>query len=218
MKKIYLFACMVLAIHSMIAFDSRKVFNVKDRESQYLFLEKNFYTDVYAAKNSLWKHIQISIPVVCGVFAGYKYATWTETEVAKELKDSLTAKNLYCTAAALSATIVGIESLQCYIHHYIHRQALAKFLQNWDANRPYTPQELHHVFDALVAIMDIKGNEIVLAQASEIIEVIQFIVMRHFTARYDKVLSIQAIDNLTSTKTILEIIKNSIDINKNFIA
>jgi hypothetical protein len=91
-------------------------------------------------------------------------------------------------------------------------------MKNWNNNRPYTPFEYHHIFDALESIMDMHGEEAVLQHANEIVDNMQFMIMRHFTSRYEAALQIEAIDNMGTTQSILDIIKSSLDVKSSLIA
>lgn len=243
-KQLYVLACITLSMTSLTAFDSRKVFNHKDRESQFMFLEKAFITDVYGDIQNIWTHLQALVPAACAAIAGYHYCNTKDSEIdayrnilekfdATEVKrqidiNALTKANdeknptidptVYLAIATISATIVGIQGLQCYINYYTHRQTVANFMKSWNLNRPYTPVEYHHVFDALASIMDMHGDEAVLAHATEIVDIMQFMIMRHFTSRYEAALQIEAIDNMGTTQSILDCIKASFDVKSNLIA
>ena len=233
-KQLCILACITLTMNSLIAFDSKKAFNAKDSESQYMFLEKTFITDIYEEIDNTWKHLQAIIPATCAAIATYKYLNLPEqyspmyrnignldgAEVKRRLdikaledKDnSNIIQSLYLAAATISVAVVGIQGLQCYINYYTNRQAVANFLKNWNTNRAFTPQEFHHIFDTLQSVMEINGDEAVLKHATEIVGLMQFMIMRHFTDRYNAALSMQAVDNMSDTKSMLDLIKSALDI------
>lgn len=214
-KQLYLLACITMSINSLIAFDNKKMLNFKDSESQFMFLEKNFITDVYAEKNAILTHMKAFVPAACAAMAGYKYWMISSNEQKQEaVKQPIHSADIYLATAAISATILGTQMLQCYINSYVNRNIVKKFMHSWSTNRPYTPQEFHHVFDALNIIMEINGDDAVVDHATEIVEIMQFILMRHFGSRYQAALALVAVENLSNTKYILDIIKTSLDINK----
>ena len=125
------------------------------------------------------------------------------------IKDLLHVENIYLTIATAATTIFAAQSLQCYLNYHFNRQIVEDFLQDWDRNRSLTPHQFHHIFDALTNIMDINGDETVLKHANEIVDLMQSAIMRHFEKRYESALKIQAINNLSDTKSILDILKTA---------
>ena len=127
------------------------------------------------------------------------------------LKDLLDVKNVYLIGGTIATAMFASKALECYLNYHCNRHVVENFLKNWERNRSLTPHEFHHVFDALVDVMDINGDEAVLAHANEIVDIMQSMVMRHFEKRYEKVLTIQTLNNLGETKAILDVLKTAID-------
>ena len=124
-------------------------------------------------------------------------------------------KNVYLIGGTVAATMFISNALDCYLNNYYNRKTVENFLNHWNRNRSLTPHQFHHAFDALVDIMDINGDEAVLEHANEIVYIMQSMVMHHFEKRYEKVLTIQACNNLGETKAILDVLKAAIDTAKN---
>lgn len=216
-KKLQLLALLMVTMHGLTAFDGRKMFNDKEPESQWAFLERTFIVDAHAEKQEIWKNMQAYLPAACATIATYAYLNLTGDEATKDIsKNALNSKNACLITAIVSAGICGTQIIQRYMNHTINRQIVTHFLQNWSTNRSLTPEQFHHTFDALAAIMDIHGDEVVLENSNEIVELMQFMIMRHFDKRYENVLKMQAVNNIGDAKTILDVISGSIGVAKNF--
>jgi len=59
--------------------------------------------------------------------------------------------------------------------------------------------------------MDINGDKAVLDHANEIVDIMQSMIMRHFEKRYETALKIQSVNHLSTTKSIIDILKAAID-------
>lgn len=208
-KKLQLFTLFMVTMHSLTAFDNRKMFNTT---TQWDFLEKTFIVDAHTNKQEVSECIQTYLPVLCCGAASYKYINTPETCNAEKkdfIKDLLNPKNLYLVSAVLSAGIACSQVIQYYMNHYVNRQVVADFLHNWSSNKTLTPAEFCDAFEALASIMDVNGDEAVLQHATEIVDIMQFMIMRHFDKRYEGVLKAQAINNIGDAKSILDLLKTS---------
>ena|GEM_PF-2397436 len=215
--KMQILTLFILTMNSITAFDSRKMFNDKEPESQWAFLERTFIVNAHTEKQRVTNELQTYTPAICAVITSYLYMNLTGDEASKDIsKNALNSKNACLITAIISSGIFGTQMLQRYMNHSVNRQIMTDFLHNWTTNRNLTPQQFHHTFDALSAIMDINGDEVVLDNATEIVNLIQFMIMRHFDKRYENVLKIQAANNIGDAKNILDVITGSIGIAKNF--
>ena len=208
-KQLYIFTFAIAMMTTVNAFDQLTMFDETNEESKWAVIEKVFITDINEAKQSFWKHL--SGVAVSTLIAGGAYQTYNANPEAKFMDSLQLSRNFYCLGTLAMGGLLATQTIQCHLSNQTNRNAVTKFFGNWDKNQFYTPAALKEAFDIIAETMELEGNEATLKNADEIIDTIQFIIMRHFEKRYEKVLQFTAATALSDTKTAGEILKNAVE-------
>jgi len=221
-KQFFILSCALSIACNTTAFDQRYFFDTTD---SWTYLEKIFITDIYNAKNAFWSKTTSIIPLVSAVISATQYYNHQQdfkNELTPKnkfvIKNLMTAENLYFTGMIVSAGIVAQQFATSYAHSQVNRQAVDDFFSNWEINSLYTPDEFQDAFFMIAEIMEFQGKEAILEHADEIVETIQFLIIRHFESRYKKLLEIESCNALGDFKASTEIFKNIIGTAKDLAA
>ncbi|MBV8660682.1 MAG: hypothetical protein JO129_00875 [Candidatus Dependentiae bacterium] len=204
----FAFAMASNIIATNLAFDEHTLFKQADEKAQWSFVEKKFITDIAASKQLTWTHVSNVIPAAVLIGTGIDFMEQKDLTVKIDL---LTKVNIYKISMLLASTLMATQFTECIISHRANRAAIQDFFSHWDQNKNYVPAELFEAFQLIADTMESEGEEVILKSANEIIDAIQFIVTRHFDARYKNILEIKAANALADVKTFGEIIKNTIE-------
>ncbi|MDP3788329.1 MAG: hypothetical protein Q8Q60_03380 [Candidatus Chromulinivorax sp.] len=213
-KQLFIFGFAVAMVTNAMAFDERSMFDETQEESKWTFVEKAFITAPAEYKKAVWAHVESAvtglIAVTAATVCGSLYF-YNNDQFNNQLKDTLSIGNVSGGAALAATALSAKSSLECYLANQAHRNAVENFFNNWEQNQYFVPAELQDAFDAIAEMIDIESQDAVLNHANEIVNTIQFIVMRHFGDRYKAVLTATAVNSLVDTKTAGEILKNAIE-------
>jgi len=211
-KQLCLFSFLVGMATFTTAFDERSFFDETNNDAKWEFVEKKFITDIADSKQFVWQHITPWIlGSIASVAAWQSYQTSIKENNTDFVKSMLQTSNVYFITSTAAATILATQGFQCFLSNYANRQAIEEFFVNWDENATYTPKELTEAFDMIAETLELQGKEAVLEHADEIVDMIQFVTMRHFKDRYKNILEYKASNALADTKTLGEIIKISLE-------
>ena len=213
-KQLYIFSFALAMMSSINAFNELTLFDEADQKSKWAFVEKKFITDIYKSKKIVWEYVSATALATTIGFAACKYA-YIPAGNEDFINTLRQQKNVYSMLGLGSAAMFINQGFDAYLTTYANRNAVANFFGNWDKNQFYTPAELEDAFDIIAEMMELQGQEAVLENADDIVDTINFIVMRHFDARYKSVLDAKSRDALSDTKTITEAFKNLFDGAKN---
>lgn len=211
-KQLYIFSLMMVMINNVTAFNELTVFDETNEESNWMFIEKKFITDIHAEKKSFWTHLSTIIPAAAIAFSGYQYFQITNDNENKDfIQTLLKPQNIYSITSLAATSLLITQYLECKLSAQANRNAVENFFNNWDQNQFYIPEELEEAFDAIAETIELQGQEAVLEHADEIVDAIQFITTRKLSSRYSKSLEITACNALGNAKTIGEILKNAVE-------
>lgn len=215
-KQLFVFSFMIAMMSNVIAFDERSMFDETSEASKWTFVENKFITKIANEKSTTWAHIGAA---TTGTFAVGAAGTWLfllNGHRDSKLTDYMFSTGNVCAGAGtLAAGTWVIQALECYISARANHNAVEDFFANWDENQFFIPAELQNAFDTIAETIELEGKDAVLKNASEIVDMIQFHVMRHFEGRYKGMLDLKAYDGLnTDAKTISGIIKNVVATSK----
>jgi hypothetical protein len=192
-------------------FDELSLFDITNEQSKWVFIEKKFITDVYAATKMTWSHLLATIPAAFAGFAGYKYMTIADQKKEDDtIKNLLKMDNIYLVGGTLAAGMVAAQYLDSYLIAQANRTALTNFFDNWDKNKFYVPVDLLPYFTMIAQRIENQGLDIVLQDAKKIVDDIKFKVTRQLESRYKKLLEFEAYNSTSDAKTVSEIFKNFI--------
>ncbi|AXK60995.1 hypothetical protein [Candidatus Chromulinivorax destructor] len=222
-KQLYLIAVITASLNTLTAFDTRTVFDPSNRDSQYMFLEKMYITNVYTQRNNIWTHLKTIIPATCALAAYVNYCGICSEQLAQELmaEHPIKKPKVQSNFASICLVFAGLCTATCahqiaynFIDVYVAHNAVCDFVKNWKINQIYTPHEFHDFFNALAIKMENEGEHAITSQAHEIVEIMQFMVMRYFATRYQGAMALQAMNNMNETKLMLDIMTSSMSISK----
>ncbi len=192
-------------------------FNQDDATSKMRYMENIWISQHATLKNNMWKNVTQYIPFLIGGYSLYQSFTMDEQDrVTNYFKTILTAQNVYFTIGLGCASTMIIEGLNNYINTKAARTTVHDFFANWEINKNHTPEALLPMFSLIAAIIDVQGEEVILEQAQFIVSNVQFAVIRNFDKQYESYLKTQSYSNLADTKTVTEIIKNTIEVIQKF--
>lgn len=192
------------------SFDEHTLFDSNNEKAQWEFLEKAFITNIHAEKQLIWNHISAAFVASLGLGSGYQLYNGTTSNSQLAKTDLFSPTSLYSAVLGSSVALLSIKGLACHLSNQANRNAVEAFFTNWDQNQFYTPEALQEAFDIIAETIELQGLDAVLASADDIVDTIQFVVMRHFDGRYKKALEFQAFNALNDSKTFSEIIKNTV--------
>lgn len=222
-KQLYLIAFITTSLNNLMAFDTQHVFDANNRDSQYMFLEKMYITNVYTERNNIWTHLKTVVPAACALAAYANYCGICSEQLAQELMTESPIKkpavqpnfaSAYLVVAGICTATCAHQIAYSYIDFYIYRNTVRDFIKNWKINKIYTPHEFHVFFNALAIKMETEGEQAVTSQAHEIVEIMQFMIMRYFAIRYQGAMTLQAMNTMNETKLMLEIVISSMNLSK----
>lgn len=207
MKKYsYIFSFIIITMQTIFAFEEQSLFI----NQKYEFIEREFITHIAVEKNNFWANVLATIPVTLGIFAACNLADGNEKTLTKEnivLKNLLTHTHIYSFILLGCAGFSASTILNKYITNKAHYNAVKKFFSRWKKNKRYTPDLFLETFESIALEIEKKGDRFIAKNANKIVETIQFIITRHFHARYDNILKINAYNAIAETKSILEILQ-----------
>ena len=215
-KQMSVYALIAILTSQVYAFQElpqHQFFNQDDATSKMRYMERVWISQHAGFKNDMWKSITQYIPFLIGGYALYQSFTMKENDkVTNYFKTILNAENVYFTVGLGCASSIIIETLNNYINDKAARTTVHNFFENWEINKNHTPEVLLPMFSLIAAIIDVQGEDVILDQAQFIVDSVQFAVIRNFEKQYESYLKAQSYSNLTDTKTVTEIIKNSIEV------
>jgi hypothetical protein len=192
-------------------------FNQNTTTTKMRYMESLWILEHAGLKNEMWKNITQYVPLLIGGYAMYQSFTMTKDDkLTNYFKTILNAENIYFGIGLGCASTVIIETLNNYINEKAARTTVHNFFANWEVNKNHTPEELLPIFSLIAEIIEVQGEEIILEQAQFILNNVQFVIIRNFEKQYESYLKSQSYNNLADTKTITEIIKNSIEVIQKF--
>ena len=171
------------------------------KENPWRFMEYTFVTQPEATCNSILSKLGVAGSTVGGFVPG----TWYGISKAMKFKDSIEysdklfdTRNILKGVAALTAIIalpiVGYKLAKYIIERSVFYNTLQKFVEEWDENKQYTPQELHASFNALHEKFVDKtilqggalglGKNLIHDESFENIKQIQHVIHREFQSKY----------------------------------
>jgi hypothetical protein len=210
-KQLFIFSFAVAMISNVIAFDERSMFDETNEESKWTFVENKFITKPAAEKAYIWKHLSAGAVAAVAIGAFVKLGYLNDADRNDDFsKKIFTTGNVLAGLSSLSAVTFTTSALECYLSARANRNAVADFFTNWDQNQFFVPAELQDAFDTIAETIELEGKEVVLKNADEVVSTVEFLVMRHFEKRYEKLLQITAVSALNDNKTATEIFKNII--------
>ncbi len=211
-KQLFTFSLVLAMASNMIAFNELSMFDETSQESKWVLIEKKFITQPSTEKKLIWTHINSAATLL---FAGGTlgtYAILSSEQCKNKLSEQIMDTGNILAGFGTAATFMSATSaLDCYLSTRANRNTIASFFNNYDENRFFVPSELEEAFDLIAESIELFGQESILNEANEIVELIQFHVMRHFEKRYEKVLQITAVNAVADAKTVTEVLKNSIE-------
>lgn len=216
-KQLFVFSFMIAMISNVIAFDERSMFDETSEASKWTFVENQFITKIASAKATFWAHAGAitTAAIALSGLANLSYLYATNSTNQKFTENPFAAGNVCGGVTALSAGVLAIQALECHISARTNRNAVESFFANWDQNQFFIPTELQDAFDLMAEVIELDGKEAILNNAGEIVELVQFHVMRHFEGRYKGMLDLKAYDGLnTDAKTAFGIIKGIVATSK----
>lgn len=211
-KQILMFSFMVAMISQVVAFedkitfDDRFMFDETNEQSQWQYIERAFITKPAAEKTCAWKHLSAALNPSIAAFALYGYATSTANDVSF-MQEMAKPKNVFSIIGTVSSAIAILQALECRLFTQTNRNTVENFFNNWNENQFYVPVELEEGFTLIAEAIEAEGQDFIIAHANEIVDTIQFHIMRHFEGRYKATLEIKGRDALADTKTTSEIVK-----------
>lgn len=211
-KQFFTFAFAVAMATNVIAFDERSMFDETNEASKWTYLENKFITQPAAQKAAIWAHIGSAAAgmVVLGSFSSLFALNEKQLE-AKMFNEPFQTSNVLASTGTLSAAALLASYVECYLSARADRNAIESFFSNWEKNQFFVPAELEDAFDLIAQAIELEGQDAVLNNAHDIVEMIQFHVMRHFEKRYEKILQMTAYNSAKETKTVVDILKGSVE-------
>ena len=208
-KQLFIFSFVVAMASNVIAFDERTMFDETNEASKWTFIENKFITQPAAEKQLIWTHASA---IATGLVIVGTGVTWFNLEKRDTpMGNAFTQGNVIAAIGTAATAIISTSGLDCYLAARAHRNAVTNFFNNYEENQFFVPAELEQAFDKIAESIEFAGLDAVLLHADDIVELIQFQVMRHFEKRYEKVLQATAVNALADAKTVTEILKNSIE-------
>ncbi|MBP6869707.1 hypothetical protein KBC04_02400 [Candidatus Babeliales bacterium] len=225
-------ACNALATDN---FNNSAFFSTSDEKetSKYQYIEKKFITDIAKAKENVWSNIFTAIPAALATSSAFALAHLNNTNTidantidtntkSKDnkpfLKSLLNKQNIYITTFVISTAIIAGQIAQRQISKQAHYQAVADFFHNWDKNQNHTPEKLTAPFAMIAEQITLNGDDFITEHADEIVELIQFIITRHFDKRYEKLLQMNSYNALNDVKIFSDIFRSFLTGNKELAA
>jgi len=209
-----IFACSLYGFEEL---PHQYFFNQDDATSKMRYMESVWISQHAATKNEYWTNITQYLPFIIGIYALQKsYTIKPDDKVTNYFKTILNAENIYFGLGIGCASTIIAEILNNYINDQAARTTVHNFFVNWEVNKNHTPDPLVPMFSLIAGIIEVQGEEIILKNAQFIVQNVQFAVIRNFDKQYESFLKAQSYSNLADTKTVTEIIKNSIEIIQKF--
>ena len=207
-KQLCAFAFMITMASNAMAFNDRSLFDDTSEASKWTFVENKFVTKIAAEKSFMWAHIGAGVTALVAIMTGSQLLL-NRNNLNDKFSDGnvFTNGTVYGGATAFASGAFTISALDCYIAAQANRNAVTEFFSNWDKNKSFVPTELQAGFELIAEAMHAKGKQAVLKNADEIVEMIQFLVIRHFEGRYKNTLETKGRDALADTKTTSEVVK-----------
>ena len=207
-KQLFALVCVTAMVTNLIAFNERSMFDATNQASKWTFVENKFVTKIADEKRTTWAHLGAGVTalVACGT-ASQLFINRDNLDDNFATGSLFTNGIVYGGATAFSGATFFTSALDCYISRQANRNAVENFFSNWDKNKAFVPTELQDGFELIAEAMVNNGKQAVLKNANEIVEMIQFIVTRHFEGRYKATLETKGRDALADTKTTSEIVK-----------
>lgn len=211
-KQLYILSFMIAMIsNNALAFNDLAFFDETDQTSKWTVLEKKFISDIAGSKETFWKHASALAVGLVATASSVKCFTVNEDPSKDIMRTLLEPKVAYGIVSGVALSLLTVQGFQCFLYSHANRNAVADFFNNWDENKFYVPTQLEEAFDIIAERIELEGLDAVLENADEIVETIQFLVMRNFEKRYEKVLQVTAYNGLADTKTVGEILKNAVE-------
>ncbi len=216
-KQLFIFGFAVAMATNAMAFNERSMFDETNEESKWIFVEKAFISAPSDYKKLAWTHVEAVVTGLIAVGAATTFGTlYHYNQLNDKIENPLSVGNVSGGAAVAATALYATSALECYLSNQANRNAVEDFFNNWEQNQYFVPAELQDAFDTIAYTIELEGKDVVLNNANAIVDTIQFIVMRHFEKRYEKLLQITAVNSLADTKTAGEILKNAVETTSKF--